>query len=133
MKQENKFREHIFVFGSNLAGRHGRGAALFAKNNYGAVYGVGVGRTGSAYGIPTKDINISTLPIDEIKKYVDDFVLYAKNNPDIYFQVTNIGCGLAGYNPKQIAPMFIDSPSNCFFSKEFTDIINETTKTKHIG
>ena len=82
------------------------------------MYGVGVGRTGSAYGIPTKDINISTLPIDEIKKYVDDFLFcMPKNNPDIYFQVTNIGCGLAGYNPKQIAPMFIDSPSNCFLAK----------------
>jgi len=131
MKKEN-YKEHVFVFGSNIAGRHGRGAALFAKQNYGAVYGVGIGRTGYSYAIPTKDINISTLPLDEINKYVEDFIVYAKNNPDTYFQITNIGCGLAGYDPKQIAPMFICSPGNCSFSKEFTDIINETRKTKHI-
>lgn len=67
----------IFVFGSNLAGRHGKGAALYAREHYGAVYGVGVGPTGSAYAIPTKDGKLRTLPLDQIKKHVDAFLAYA--------------------------------------------------------
>lgn len=104
---------HIFVFGSNKAGRHGKGAAMFAKQKYGAVYGVGVGRTGNAYAIPTKDEFIRTLPLQVINKYVKDFVEYAKANPDLKFQVTKIGCGLAGYQEYDIKPMFADAPENC--------------------
>jgi hypothetical protein len=90
----------IFVFGSNLAGRHGRGAALCAKNAHGAVYGVGVGRTGNAYAIPTKDERIRTLPLERIAPYVSAFLDYARANPDLEFEVTKIGCGLAGYSTK---------------------------------
>lgn len=103
----------IFVFGSNLAGRHGKGAALFARKNYGAVYGVGIGRTGNSFAIPTKDHNIKTLPLSEIRKYVNIFLDYAKGNPDLQFEVTKIGCGLAGYTEDQIAPMFAEATSNC--------------------
>lgn len=103
----------IFVFGSNLAGRHGKGAALYAKQHHGAVYGVGVGRTGDSYAIPTKDHNIRTLPLHYIEEYVHQFLAYAKSHPNLQFQVTKIGCGLAGYSEGQISPMFVDAPENC--------------------
>lgn len=103
----------IFVFGSNLAGRHGKGAALFARNNHGAQYGVGVGRTGHAYAIPTKDQHIRTLPLTAIELHVVDFLEYARNHPELQFLVTKIGCGLAGYQEYQIAPFFKDAPDNC--------------------
>lgn len=104
----------IFVFGSNLAGRHGKGAALYAKVNKGAIYGQGIGRQGNSYAIPTKDENLQTLPIDKIKPHVDDFINYAKSNPNLDFEVTRIGCGLAGYSDKDIAPLFKNAPNNCF-------------------
>jgi hypothetical protein len=103
----------IFVFGSNLAGRHGKRAALAARNEHGAVYGVGVGRTGNSYAIPTKDEDIQTLPLERIKGYVDDFLNYAKANPSLEFEVTRIGCGLAGYSDAEISPMFSSAPDNC--------------------
>lgn len=103
----------IFVFGSNLAGRHGKGAALHARREHGAVRGVGVGRTGNAYAIPTKDAALCTLPLSEIMSYVLEFLRYAKAHPDLRFEVTRIGCGLAGYTDAQMAPMFADAPANC--------------------
>lgn len=114
----------IFVFGSNLAGRHGRGAALTARLYHGAVYGVGVGRTGNAYAIPTKDWHVKgTLPLDKISSHVRDFIRYAENNPDLSFNVTRVGCGLAGYRDDQIAPMFKDAPSNCRLPIEWEYIL----------
>lgn len=103
----------IFVFGSNLAGRHGKGAALCARQQHGAVYGVGVGRTGNAYAIPTKDEGLRTLPVESIRAYVNDFLTYAALHPDLSFTVTRIGCGLAGYMDADIAPLFKDAPPNC--------------------
>lgn len=103
----------VFVFGSNLAGRHGKGAALYAKQHHGAVYGRPVGRQGNAYAIPTKDRNFRTLPLSVIKTYVNTFVQYAVNHPDEEFEVTRIGCGLAGYTDDEIGPMFADAPDNC--------------------
>lgn len=103
----------IFVFGSNLRGAHGAGAALFAKLNHGAQLGVGEGRTGQAYALPTKDYNIRTLPLEHISRYVDRFLLYASGHPDLHFRVTRVGCGLAGYKDADIAPMFKGAPTNC--------------------
>lgn len=103
----------IFVFGSNLAGIHGAGAAKEALKNYGAQWGQGVGMQGSSYAIPTKDERIKALPLDEIRKYVDAFLAYARRNPESQFFVTRIGCGLAGYHDSEIAPMFMDAPNNC--------------------
>lgn len=103
----------VFVFGSNLAGRHGRGAALHARQHFGAVYGQGVGRQGNSYAIPTKDYGIKTLPLDRIRPYVADFLEYARRHPSLTFQVTRIGCGLAGYTDEEIAPMFSGAPNNC--------------------
>ena len=109
----------IFVFGSNEAGRQGKGAALHAKQHYGAKYGVGVGRTGNAYAIPTKDGQLRTLPLDRIQQYVRQFLAYAEDNPELIFKVTAIGTGLAGYKHEDIAPMFADAPLNCRLPDEW--------------
>ena len=103
----------IFVFGSNLAGRHRRGAALYARQHHGAVYGVGIGRTGNAYAIPTKRCSIKSLSLVYIESYVNQFIAYAQKHSELEFEVTRIGCGLAEYNDDVIAPMFKKAPSNC--------------------
>lgn len=115
----------IFVFGSNLAGRHGAGAAKFAVENHKAIYGIGVGLQGDSYGIPTKDQNIKTLPLETIQLYVDQFIEFARLTPDLLFNVTAIGCGLAGYNPSQIAPMFSSASglSNVRLPEEFKKVL----------
>lgn len=96
----------IFVFGSNLSGRHGKGAAKQALT-WGAKWGQAAGLQGKTYGIPTKDASIRrTLSIVEIKPFVDDFIKFAKNNQNLIFLVTEIGCGLAGLKPKDVAPLF---------------------------
>lgn len=112
----------IFVFGSNLAGRHGKGAALTAKVDFGAEYGVGIGRTGDAYAIPTKGYKLEILPLNIIRVHVNNFIDYAKAHPELEFFVTRIGCGLAGYKDWQIAPMFHDVPKNCKLPKEWNEI-----------
>ena len=121
---------NIFVFGSNLAGIHGAGAALHAKLHYGAPYiknvtaewGVkgknGVGLQGSAYAIPTKDEWIKTLPIERIEPFVKEFIEFAKANNEMNFNVARVGCGLAGYKEHQIAPLFDGSSSNVKFNWE---------------
>lgn len=109
----------IFVFGSNLAGRHGAGAAAFAKRFRGAELGVGIGLTGRSYAIPTKDDRIRPLTLDQIHMHVTVFVAFAQFHPNMEFFVTRVGCGLAGYTDEQIAPMFINAPSNCAFAKEW--------------
>lgn len=103
----------VFVFGSNLAGRHGAGSALHAKIHHGARYGVGKGRTGDAYAIPTKDWHLRRLSLDAIAVHVAAFLAYASENPSLAFDVVKIGCGLAGYAESDIAPMFRDAPDNC--------------------
>lgn len=113
----------VFVFGSNLAGRHGKGAALHALREHGAIYGVGVGPQGNSYAIPTKGFNLDVLPLIAINKFVHEFLRYARENSDKEFLVTNIGCGLAGYTPNQIAPMFKGASLNCEFSSEFLRVL----------
>lgn len=103
----------IFVFGSNLAGVHGAGAALCAAREYGAIRGQGVGPQGNSYAIPTKDENIETLPLERIKPFVLQFLDYARIHKELRFEVTRIGCGLAGYTDNDIYPMFEDAPENC--------------------
>lgn len=109
----------VFVFGSNLAGRHGKGAALYARQHHGAIYGQGEGRQGNSYGIATKDHNIRSRSLDDIKCSVDVFLNYAREHPEERFQITAIGCGLAGFGPEQIGPMFADCPINCDLPPEF--------------
>ncbi len=116
----------IFVFGSNLAGRHGKGAALCARKEYGAQYGVGRGRTGHAYAIPTKGERLETLPLRDIKMHVNDFLAYVREHPYLRFNVTAIGTGLAGYSHEQIAPMFIEAPTNCILPVEWLPLLGRT-------
>ena len=93
--------DEIFVFGSNLAGMHGGGAAWFAFRKFGAVMGCGVGPQGQSYAIPTMQGGVET-----IKPYVDDFIAYAEAHPELFFYVTRIGCGIAGFRDSEIAPLF---------------------------
>ena len=96
--------DEIFVFGSNLAGMHGGGAAWFAFRKFGAVMGCGVGLRGQSYAIPTMQGGVET-----IKPYVDEFISFAKSHPELFFYVTRIGCGIAGFRDKEIAPLFKDA------------------------
>jgi hypothetical protein len=111
----------IFVFGSNLAGRHGKGAALYARQYHGAIYGQGIGLQGDSYGIPTKDEKIRTLPLHRIAEYVDQFIQFATEHPELNFFVTRIGCGFAGYTDDEIAPMFDAAPNNCHLPDGWRD------------
>jgi|TARA_B110000879_G_C10662522_1_gene314827 hypothetical protein len=107
----------IFVFGSNLAGRHGKGAALYAKQHHGAIYGQGVGLQGDSYAIPTKYGDLRVLRLQWILHEITDFMAFVKSNPDMQFNITRIGCGLAGYDwDKDIRPLFPTTlPTNCKF------------------
>lgn len=105
--------DEIFVFGSNLAGRHGAGAALTARKKFGAIYGRGCGPQGRAYAVPTKDWEMVSLPLERIRLEVYDFLQYARARPERKFFVTKVGCGLAGYKDEEIAPMFAGAPENC--------------------
>ena len=96
--------DEIFVFGSNLAGMHGGGAAWFAFRKFGAVMGCGVGLQGQSYAIPTMQGGVDT-----IKPYVDEFIDFAKVHPELFFYVTRIGCGIAGFTDAEIAPLFRDA------------------------
>ena len=109
----------VFVFGSNLAGRHGKGSALEAVRHWGAVYGQGEGRQGDSYAIPTKDERLRVLPLYIIQYHVAVFIQYARAHPECQFQVVPIGCGLAGYKPCQIAPFFDHCPNNVGLPYEF--------------
>ena len=103
----------IFVFGSNLKGIHGAGAAKFAITKRGAVFGKGVGLQGDSYAIPTKASPYVTLRLEAIGEYVQDFLIFAESHPHMFFVVSRIGCGLAGYMDSDIAPMFKGAPANC--------------------
>ena len=111
----------IFVFGSNLAGVHGAGAARVAHNSYGATWHRGIGLSGESYAIPTKDRSIRTLDLEAIEVYVHAFLWFAHTVPHIQFWMTGIGCGLAGYSPKVIAPMFKQAPDNISFPDTWKD------------
>lgn len=109
--------KQVFVFGSNTAGVHGAGAAQYAYNKKGAKYGSGYGHHGDSWAIPTKDDFIESLPLDMINAFVCGFLAYATCKRKLNFMVTQIGCGLAGYKPEQIAPMFVGAPKNCMFDE----------------
>lgn len=115
--------DEIFVFGSNLAGIHGAGAAKTAHELFRARKGRGFGPTGQCYAIPTKDSDLSVLPLSEIKQYVEAFLMYAEDQQNLTFLVTEIGCGLAGYRPKQIAPMFFGCTENVILPRSFHDYL----------
>lgn len=127
----------IFVFGSNTGGIHGAGAARYAMDKRGAKPGIGIGRTGECYAIPTKGhergpkgrVMIGeTLSLERIRVYVDEFLAYADKHPELQFQVTCIGCGLAGLRHENIAPMFNLAPLNCYFDKLWYDFMSRPMK-----
>jgi hypothetical protein len=106
----------IFVFGSNREGRHGKGAALAAQSYHGAIYGQAEGLQGNSYAIITKELRKDhpSVTIGEVAKGVVIFKRFAEEHPDWKFEVTRIGCGLAGFEEEEIAPLFINSPSNVY-------------------
>lgn len=115
----------IFVFASNLAGRHGKGSAYEAVKKHGAIYGQGTGRQGQSYAIPTKDQQLQVMPLGDIAGWVADFLEYALSHPELDFDVVAIGCGLAGYKPAQIAWMFdLPCPRNVFLPPEFLECLS---------
>lgn len=125
--------KEVFVFGSNLAGRHGKGAALHAAKEWGAVYGQAEGRMGDAYAIPTKDRNFGTLPAFQIEEGIKRFADYARSYPDVRFLITPIGTGLAGIPVKTIWRAFVraEVPGNCVLTASWMNpaiIIGETPK-----
>jgi O-acetyl-ADP-ribose deacetylase (regulator of RNase III) len=116
----------IFVFGSNLQGMHGGGAARIAFEEFGAIWGQGVGLQGQSYGIPTMHGGV-----DVIKPYVDEFVNFAKSHPELKFLVTRIGCGIAGFTDEEIAPLFKDAIEieNIYLPKSFYYVIVKQTNS----
>ena len=116
----------IFVFGSNLSGIHGAGAAHYARWNRGAKMGVGVGLQGQSYALPTKGLKLTFMPLSQIGVHIDAFKDFAMDHPDLDFQVTQVGCGLAGFTKEQIAPLFKSSPSNCYFDMEWQPLLGDS-------
>ena len=117
----------VFVFGSNLSGRHGKFSAKLAMK-WGAKYGEASGLRGSTYAIPTKGLSVYiSLPIEQIKDYVDEFIEFAKTRVDKVFLVTQIGCGSAGYTPESIAPLFKAAKDleNIHLPEKFWKVIEE--------
>lgn len=111
----------IFVFGSNLAGAHGGGAAWVAFNRFGAIMGQGTGLQGQSYAIPTMQGGVET-----IKPYVDEFIQFAQTHPEMKFLVTRIGCGIAGFDDAEIAPLFTAAidVENIILPKQFVEAID---------
>lgn len=103
---ETLLENEIFVFGSNMKGVHGGGAARFAYNKFGAVWGGFEGQFGESYALPTMNTHLDPLELDEILFHVDRFIDFAKKHPEKNYLVTAIGCGICGYTPHEIAPLF---------------------------
>jgi len=118
-------RQSIFVFGSNLQGRHGAGSALAALEEHGAILGQGEGLQGNSYAIPTKNKYMRVMSLDKIETYVVEFRQFAIDHPEMEFNVVAIGCGFAGYTPEDMAPMFTDMPENVKLPPEFVKVLNE--------
>lgn len=114
--------DEIFVFGSNLEGLHGGGAAYLAYRKWGAIWGQGVGLQGQTYGIPTMHGGP-----DAIRPYVDEFIKFAQVHPELKFLVTEIGCGIAGFTPEEIAPLFTEAIpiENIYLPERFWHILEK--------
>jgi hypothetical protein len=113
----------IFVFGSNRQGRHGKGAALAALNLHGAVYGQPEGPQGNSYAIVTKELrsNYPPVTLPEVIRGILRFRRYALDNPELEFEVTKVGCGLAGFSEAEIAPYFSGLPDRIHLPKGWTN------------
>jgi hypothetical protein len=122
-------QREIFVFGSNRTGIHGAGAALEARQNHGAHHGWASGLQGNSYAIVTKELRWfePSVDIDEIRRGVRKFLKFARKHPEMIFNVTPIGCGLAGFTPEQIAPLFnvaLGIPENVKLPEVFLKVVN---------
>lgn len=117
----------IFVFGSNLEGAHGGGAAAAAMKHFGAIWGQGVGLQGRSYGIPTMHGGV-----EKIKPYVTSFIDFARLHPELNFLVTRIGCGIAGFRDEQIAPLFADAVvlENVWLPASFLSVLTREHNSK---
>ena len=115
----------IFCFGSNESGVHGAGAAKFAYEKKGARWGKCYGHIGDSFAIPTKDEYITTMPLARIAQYVQGFLAYATGHRKLRFQVSAIGCGLAGYKHSDIAPLFEGAPLNCIFDERWRKYLGD--------
>ena len=113
-------KNEIFVFGSNIQGAHGGGAARYAYQKFGAEWGVGEGLTGRTYALPTLESNAS------MKRAVEHFIICAKSHPEFTFLVTAVGCGIAGYTPDEVAPLFREATllENVYLPQVFLDVLN---------
>lgn len=119
-----KPQRQIFVFGSNLKGIHGKGAALTAKREHGAINGQGQGLQGNSYAIPTKRGPYEYLTLTEIQTHVEEFIHFARNHPDLLFNVTALGTGYAEHKVQGIAPMFKDVSDNVRLPEAFLYYLN---------
>lgn len=119
--------DEVFVFGSNLSGMHGGGAAATAHRCFGAKWGQGVGLQGQSYAIPTMQGGVQT-----VKPYVDEFIEFAKSHPELRFLVTKIGCGIAGFREEQIAPLFAEAidVKNIILPREFVEMTQNTQNSQ---
>lgn len=113
----------IFVFGSNLLGIHGAGAARYAYEHKGAIWGRGEGHYGESYALPTCESPGVPLDLKAIGHYVNKFLVFANDHQELQFQVTAVACGIAGYKPKDIAPLFLKSPKNVWLPAAFYSAI----------
>lgn len=126
-----KLDHMIFVFGSNLSGIHGAGAARYAAVHKGAIFNIGEGPMGSAYALPTKGFLLAPMTLEEVQKHVKKFIAFAKEHDYMMFQITRIGTGLSGFKDTDIAQMFLDvatPDSNCFFDTAWKPMLPENTK-----
>lgn len=123
----------IWVFGSNLSGAHGAGAAKVALERFGAVYGRSSGLVGSSYAIPTKgrlNHGLPVLPMNLIEHHIEHFVWFSLKHQNLSFFVTRVGCGLAGLEDSAIAPLFQQCKENCSFAQEWEPILATAPKRK---
>ena len=115
----------VFVFGSNLAGKHHGGAAAIAVEHFGALLGVGRGWSGQSFAIPTMNEHLQQMPLSQIQHYVDDFKIYTKNHAKNKYFLTAVGCGIAGYTVEEIAPMFKGISRNVIFPASFRPFVEK--------
>lgn len=128
----NPLKDAIFVFGSNLHGHHSKGAAAFAVKHYGAQNGCGEGFSGQSYALPTKDENMRTLSISEVNLKVRNFLAFARERRELFFMVTRVGCGLAGFTDEQIAPLFNKVPPNVWLPGKWLLKLNHLDRARLI-
>lgn len=119
MRIETLRPDEVFVFGSNASGAHGGGAALFAYQRFGAVWGQSEGLQGQSYGIDTMS------GLDVFRDQAQRFVAFAAEHPELRFLVTEVGCGIAGYTPEQVAAFFAGSPENVVLPESFLAVLRE--------